>query len=272
MTVSFYDASDGSLIDIVENVPSGGKASVIWHGLNYETKYSWYAVSNDSHLENKSDTWSFTTEIKNNAPVEPYNPSPINEASGVQTNPEFSWNCNDPDGNNIEYDIYFGTDKNNLQKVSNKQSSKTYKPETLNYTTKYYWKIIAFDSLGDSSISPIWCFITKESIEYKIKGFSFGCAKLDITNKGDKKLKDITWNISVKGGFLGLLDTSANGEISSFDAGKTITLSTVKGEIKRGFGLVLLKLDIVIPIDDSKPVEKTIEKNGFVIGGFVIFI
>ncbi len=61
MDVSFYNASDDSLIGTDTGVSSGGTASVSWSGLAYNTTYSWYAVANDSALETASATWSFTT-------------------------------------------------------------------------------------------------------------------------------------------------------------------------------------------------------------------
>ena len=61
LLVSFYNASDNSLIDetIVKN---DSNAFIIWSGLSFSTTYNWYAIASDSQLENISDTWSFTTE------------------------------------------------------------------------------------------------------------------------------------------------------------------------------------------------------------------
>lgn len=72
MDVTFYDASDDSVIDIDNNVASGGTATVSWSDLNYGTLYSWYAVANDGMVDgNPSSTWSFTTEfaIDEDSPV-----------------------------------------------------------------------------------------------------------------------------------------------------------------------------------------------------------
>lgn len=61
MDVTFYDASDHSIIGTDTNVPSGGTASVVWSGLAYETTYSWYTIADDGEYTNTSVTWSFTT-------------------------------------------------------------------------------------------------------------------------------------------------------------------------------------------------------------------
>jgi hypothetical protein len=61
MNVTFYDASNDSVIGTDYNVPSGGIASTDWFGLAYETSYSWYAIADDEEYSTGSDTWSFTT-------------------------------------------------------------------------------------------------------------------------------------------------------------------------------------------------------------------
>lgn len=62
LDVSFYNASDDSLIGTDENVLSGDSASVEWDGLSFETMYYWYAVASDTDFSNRSITWSFTTQ------------------------------------------------------------------------------------------------------------------------------------------------------------------------------------------------------------------
>ena len=64
MDVSFYDASDDSLIGTDTGVASGSTASVTWSGLSYETAYSWYAIASDNFLNTQSSTWSFTTKAE----------------------------------------------------------------------------------------------------------------------------------------------------------------------------------------------------------------
>ncbi|MCK5261245.1 MAG: DUF2341 domain-containing protein, partial [Thermoplasmatales archaeon] len=81
MNVSFYDASDDSLIGFDNDVSNGSRAEVPWSGLQYNTTYSWYAIANDSIIENRSDNWTFTTILppeENNPPYKPINPQPEN--------------------------------------------------------------------------------------------------------------------------------------------------------------------------------------------------
>ncbi|MFO8109576.1 MAG: hypothetical protein R6U17_03505 [Thermoplasmata archaeon] len=62
MDVTFYDASDHSVIGVDQNVESGSVASVNWSGRAVETVYSWYAEVDDG-IPNpeRSATWTFTT-------------------------------------------------------------------------------------------------------------------------------------------------------------------------------------------------------------------
>jgi len=70
MDVSFYDASDDSLLGTDTNVASGGRAEYSWTGLDYGTNYNWYAVADDGSVTTQSSTWGFKTthleEITNN--------------------------------------------------------------------------------------------------------------------------------------------------------------------------------------------------------------
>lgn len=59
MNVSFYDASDDSLIGEKTSLPNG-TVSIIWNNLNYDQTYNWYAVVEDSTDSITTDTFSFT--------------------------------------------------------------------------------------------------------------------------------------------------------------------------------------------------------------------
>jgi len=61
MNVSFYDASDNSLIGTDINVPSGSFATVTWSGLS-DGLHQWYANVTDGSLTTQSTTWSFTVD------------------------------------------------------------------------------------------------------------------------------------------------------------------------------------------------------------------
>jgi hypothetical protein len=65
MTVTFYDASDDSVIGTAVDVASGSRVSISWTGLALGTQYNWYATACDAGaLCTTSATWSFTTTLE----------------------------------------------------------------------------------------------------------------------------------------------------------------------------------------------------------------
>ncbi len=125
--------------------------------MNYGTTYYWKIIAKDNYsVTRSSPIWHFTT---NYAPNTPYNPDPVNQATGVNINADLNWTCIDPDGDPLTYDIYFGTNSNPPLIQSNWPTN-SYDPGTMNYGTTYYWKIIAKDNYGVTTSSPIWYFTT----------------------------------------------------------------------------------------------------------------
>ncbi len=101
-----------------------------------------------------------TDYVPNNPPAEPSEPIPANGAIDVETNINLSWVCSDPDGDDLTYNIYFGTTEIPPLVVTNNPDT-TWNPGLLNLNTTYYWKIVAYDIYGDSTQSAVWNFTTK---------------------------------------------------------------------------------------------------------------
>jgi hypothetical protein len=94
-------------------------------------------------------------------PYQPSFPNPSNGAIDVSLTADLCWNGGDPNPeDNITYDVYFGT-SSTPPMVINNQSGKTYDPGSLEYSTKYYWKIVAWDDYGASTAGFLWSFTTK---------------------------------------------------------------------------------------------------------------
>ena len=165
MNVSFYNASDDSHIGNVYNVPNGSRAEVEWSDLQYNTTYSWYVVADDGEYTNQSDVWNFTTTA-NHPPNEPSNPNPEDDATDVDIDADLSWTGGDPDGDDVTYDVYFGT-TSSPPKVSS-QTATSYDPGTLDYDRRYYWKIVSWDNQGASTEGPIWDFKTKALLPLEV--------------------------------------------------------------------------------------------------------
>jgi hypothetical protein len=108
---------------------------------------------------NNTNIMSF---LINQPPNKPTNPYPKNGAIDVDINADLSWNCNDPDGDPLTYNVYFEEDDPTPDiLVSENQTSTTYNPGTMKYKTTYYWKIVAWDNHNTSNEGSIWYFTTE---------------------------------------------------------------------------------------------------------------
>jgi hypothetical protein len=100
-----------------------------------------------------------TTPATNRAPAAPSNPLPAHQATGVAINPQLAWQCSDPDGDSLTYDIYFGNQQAPPLADSNYHGC-SYQPTGLEYETSYYWKVAAKDNHGTVTQGPVWVFTT----------------------------------------------------------------------------------------------------------------
>ena len=156
---------DGSIknYSILEN-KSG---NVFYSNLSYSTlgKYEFYVYAMDfAGNTNRSEMSSFNIYEENIPPVMPHNPSPSNGSIDIPPDTTLSWQCTDPDGDSITYDIYFGASPN-PPLVINNQSSSSYTPPSLSYSTTYYWRVVAWDEHQAKNTSPVWHFTTKANSE-----------------------------------------------------------------------------------------------------------
>ena len=93
----------------------------------------------------------------NDPPNVPSNPNPADGAEEVDIDIDLSWDCSDPEGDPLSYDIYFGSIFP-PPPVKRNHDANSYDPGTLNHNTTYYWRIVAIDLPGDSTSGPTWSF------------------------------------------------------------------------------------------------------------------
>jgi rhodanese-related sulfurtransferase len=129
------------------------------------------------------------TEPVGTAPNPPINPSPSDASADISINTGLSWDCSDPEGDLLTYDIYFGT-SSNPPLVSANLSSTSFDPGTLINDTAYYWKIKATDVNNNSTIGDVWQFTT-------ISMDKFGIL-LDFMNSNGMELDELlnNWIVS----------------------------------------------------------------------------
>jgi hypothetical protein len=155
--------------------------SVVWDGNEHEDNHGndFGDIDPDniqiimSVLNNNNgfvDETTIALISSNHPPYAPTNPSPSNGAGKVDIEADLSWSCSDPDGDTLNYDVYFGT-INPPPRVTYKQSEKNYNPGNMAHNTPYYWQIVARDSHDVTTAGPIWSFTTikKESIPPEIR-------------------------------------------------------------------------------------------------------
>lgn len=121
--------------------------------------YYWQVITTDANnVESDSPVWSF--EVNSNPNV-PNTPSPAVAATKVSCNPTITWKATDPEGDDLTYDLYLGTTATPTTVVASGLTAATFAvTATLTPNAPYYWKVVAHDPYGGSSVSPVWNFTT----------------------------------------------------------------------------------------------------------------
>ncbi|MFH1101963.1 MAG: PKD domain-containing protein [Methanobacteriota archaeon] len=108
LNVYFYRATDDALMGYQRNVRSSKQASCSFT-LPFQTTFAWYAIVNDSKLENRSNIYIFTTRT-----IPPTNKKPVADPGGpyeVNIGESFAFDSSgsrDPDGTLQFYRWNFG--------------------------------------------------------------------------------------------------------------------------------------------------------------------
>ncbi|MCB9250263.1 MAG: hypothetical protein H6613_17785 [Ignavibacteriales bacterium] len=135
-------------------------ACIVYKSQKYSSSIDFYGKTSSFSVRCIKDDG--TSSSGNQAPNIPSSPNPSNGAKDQPTNVSLFWTCNDPDGDPLTYDIYFGT--NNVPPlVESNHSGTSYNPGTLEGNTQYYWEIVAKDNNGNDRTGPDWEFTTGSS-------------------------------------------------------------------------------------------------------------
>jgi hypothetical protein len=128
--------------------------------LQDSTSYRYYvAAFNSRGSSSTADTITVTTLSIGQPPDFPSNPIPYNGVDITVLDTLLRWDCSDPDGDSLRYDIYFGdTDPPNW--AASDILVKSYNPGTFLINRTYFWKVTAKDTHKHKSDSPVWSFRT----------------------------------------------------------------------------------------------------------------
>ncbi len=132
------------------------------HDLVDSTAYSYYVSAYNTYGESPaSAVLTVSTLAIGLPPDQPRNQIPYNGADTVARSCTLFWQCSDPDGDSLIYDIYLGTrtppgilDTANIDTL--------FALRNLLGDTVYYWQVTARDPHKHRTPSPIWWFRTAE--------------------------------------------------------------------------------------------------------------
>ncbi|HEC77405.1 MAG TPA: PKD domain-containing protein, partial [Thermoplasmatales archaeon] len=162
-------------------VPSGAQAACT-HSWNSPGTYDIYVIAKDARgLDTGLSSPHQITIIQNHPPNIPTNPFPENNSDDVNIDVVLEWDGGDSDtSNTVIYEIYFGTDPDNLPRVHitnpvpAMQTRITYQPDVVSMNTHYYWRIKAIDNFGEETVGPIWNFLTNDNNPPEIPDIPLG--------------------------------------------------------------------------------------------------
>ncbi len=98
----------------------------------------------------------------NQPPLQPTSPIPADSSQNQSLTVGLHWSCSEPEGDSLTYDVYFSTDTIPIL-VASAITDTTYVPDTLDYDSTYFWKIVAHDNHSNTTIGDIWEFTTRDS-------------------------------------------------------------------------------------------------------------
>lgn len=132
--------------------------------LEENTTYFWRVIVTDGDSDVASDVYQFTTEGTgpgaNRAPNAPTDPYPESLSENRPINQQLEWECSDPNGDELTYDIYFGETENPTLKETDYAYNSYVPSSDLDQNTTYYWYIVARDPYEEETASEVWSFTT----------------------------------------------------------------------------------------------------------------
>lgn len=147
----FWSAASGQLFDY------GHQAR--WTAPNIDGSYIVHVTASDGK-STSADSVMIDVTAANAPPARPYDPAPTDGQYVEPPSVLLEWKCTDPDGDEVVYDVYFGTDEPSL--IQRDVPQKSFEITGLQEGVYYHWRIVARDSEGNESMSFQWMFHTQQ--------------------------------------------------------------------------------------------------------------
>ncbi len=101
----------------------------------------------------------------NLAPYAPTFPTPSHMAAGVKTNDgtlALSWLGGDPNPwDTVVYDVFLGASADAMEPAAAGLAANSLEVSSLSQGARYFWRVAARDSMGETTSGPVWSFITE---------------------------------------------------------------------------------------------------------------
>jgi hypothetical protein len=107
------------------------------------------------------DSVSHNLLIYNNPPLPAFEPFPAVGNTADTFSVVLSWKSQDPDLDNLHFDIYLDTLSPPAHLLAERQYLNNSRADSLRNNKHYYWKVVSFDFYEAESQSPVWDFYTQ---------------------------------------------------------------------------------------------------------------
>lgn len=127
------------------------------------TTYDYRVIAYRDALVSQASNVATATAIQNGAPSTPSDEFPPDGASDIAPDSSFAltWESEDPDGDALTYDVYFGTSFASLTAIATGQTqTEVPLPTALEANKSYFWRVVVKDSKGVSRFARNWSFST----------------------------------------------------------------------------------------------------------------
>jgi hypothetical protein len=133
--------------------------------LGWNVTYYWKIDVKDANGNLIAGEFTYFTTRSNDPPYVPDWEYPVNGSIDVPICGNLSWMGGDPDGDEVTYDVYFGTDPENMKQLAWNLTESGFVIDNLNFNKTYYWYVITWEVDYDLyTVGPLWNFRTEKNL------------------------------------------------------------------------------------------------------------